>query len=234
MRTTRILIADDHDVVRKGIRTILASHPGLEVCGEAVDGRQALEMAHSLRPDIVVIDIGMPVLNGLEATRQILKTRPESKVLVLTMHESDQVVLQVLEAGARGYLLKSDTVTDLIKAVNELQNNKTFFTYSVGQLVLDNYLHPNQVTECSLRNPLTSREREILQLLAEGKSAKEVAVSLNLSVKTAETHRSNLMRKLKVHSVSELVLYAVRNNIVQALALPSDLKPGIPSPVDCS
>ncbi len=218
MTTARILIADDHEVVRKGIRSILEAHPGWEASGESADGRDAVEKAAVLKPDVVIIDIGMPLLNGLEATRQILKNRPNTKVLVLTMHESEQVVQQVLEAGARGYLLKSDASRDLVRAVEELLRNKTFFTSKVAQLVLDTFLRRRPRTdETSTSNVLTPREREVVQLLAEGKSTKEVASALNLSVKTAETHRSNIMRKLDIHSVSELVLYAVRNNIVQVL-----------------
>jgi DNA-binding NarL/FixJ family response regulator len=218
MTTARILIADDHEVVRKGIRAILEAHPGWEACGESSDGRDAVEKAQALKPDVVIIDIGMPMLNGLEATRQILKGRPNTKVLVLTMHESEQVVQQVLEAGARGYLLKSDASRDLVRAVEELLRNKTFFTSKVAQLVLDTFLRRRpRADETGAANILTPREREVVQLLAEGKSTKEVASALNLSVKTAETHRSNIMRKLDIHSVSELVLYAVRNNIVQVL-----------------
>jgi DNA-binding NarL/FixJ family response regulator len=215
---TRILIADDHEVVRKGIRSILEAHPGWEVCGEAGDGRHAVEMATQCKPDLVVIDIGMPQLNGLDATRQILKALPSTKVLVLTMHESEQVVQQVLAAGARGYLMKSDASRDLVNAIEQLQRNKTYFTSKVAQLVLDSFLRPRAAADISAVRSLTPREREVVQLLAEGKSTKEVAVALNLSVKTAETHRSNIMRKLDIHSVSELVLYAVRNNIVQVVS----------------
>jgi DNA-binding NarL/FixJ family response regulator len=217
MVTARILVADDHEVVRKGIRAILEAHSGWEVCGEAADGREAVEKAEALKPDVVIIDIGMPLLNGLDATRQILKQRPATKVLVLTMHESEQVVQQVLEAGARGYLLKSDASRDLINAVEELKRNKTFFTSKVAQLVLETFLRRRPHPDGNVPNLLTPREREVVQLLAEGKSTKEVAVTLDLSVKTAETHRSNIMRKLDIHSISELVLYAVRNNIVQAM-----------------
>jgi len=160
----------------------------------------------------------MPLLNGLDATRQIVKAQPAAKVLVLTMHESEQVVQQVLEAGARGYLMKSDASRDLVNAVEEIQRNKTFFTSKVAQLVLDTFLRKRpRAAEAGTAQSLTPREREVVQLLAEGKSTKEVAVALDLSVKTAETHRSNIMRKLDIHSVSELVLYAVKNNIVQVV-----------------
>lgn len=215
MNELRILVADDHEIVRQGIRALLKTHAGWEVCGEATNGREAVEKAAQLKPDIVILDIGMPSLNGLNATRQILQADPMIKVLILTMHESDQVVREVLEAGARGYLLKSDAGRDLSTAVEALQRNKTFFTSKVAEMVLDNFRKGRTRPEGVIKDVLTAREREVVQLLAEGKSTKEVAVVLGLSVKTAETHRSNIMRKLDIHSVSELVLYAVRNNIVQ-------------------
>ncbi len=210
----RILIADDHEVARRGIRALLEGRPGWEVSGEARDGREALEMAAMLKPDVVLLDIGMPNLNGLDAARQILAAAPDSRILILTMHDTEQVVREVLSAGARGFLLKSDAGRDLVTAVEALQHGRTFFTTKVAQMVLDGYLHPMEA-EHSTRHVLTPREREVIQLLAEGKTSKEVAVALNLSVKTAETHRTNLMRKLDLHSVADLTLYAVRNGIVQ-------------------
>lgn len=223
MGSFRILIADDHEVVRHGVRSLLEAHPGWQVIAEASDGRDAVEKVSQLHPDVVILDIGMPNLNGLEATRQILRGHPGARVLILTMHESEQVVREVLEAGARGFILKSDAGRDLVAAVEALQRNKTFFTSKVAEMVLETFLKskPHSPEETiSTRETLTPREREIVQLLAEGKSTKEVAVVLNVSVKTAETHRSNIMRKLKLHSISELVLYAVRNNIVQAVETP--------------
>ena len=214
MNTLRILIADDHEVARKGIRALVESHPGWEVCGVAADGREAVKAAARLKPDLVLLDIGMPSLNGLDATRQILADSPDTRVLILTMHDSEQVVREVLAAGARGFLLKSDAGRDLVSAVEALQARRTFFTTKVAQLVLEGYLHPGPETEPPYRNVLTPREREVIQLLAEGKTTKEVATTLNLSVKTAETHRTNLMRKLDLHSVVDLTLYAVRNGIV--------------------
>lgn len=222
MKPARVLIADDHEVVRHGIRVMVQSYPNFEVCGEASDGRQAVQLADKLRPDIVVIDIGMPQLNGLDATRQIVHSDSNVKVLILTMHESEQIVREVLAVGARGYLLKSDAGRDLIAALEALAGRKTFFTSKVAEIVLETYLKGGPVQPVS-RDVLTSREREVVQLLAEGKSTKEVAVALGLSVKTAETHRSNLMRKLDVHSVSQLVLYAVRNNIVQVISPPAEV-----------
>jgi DNA-binding NarL/FixJ family response regulator len=218
----RILIADDHELARRGIRALLESHPGWEVCGEAKDGRETVELAGSMRPDIVLLDIGMPNLNGLEAARQILTSSPEVAILILTMHDSDNVVREVLRAGARGYLLKSDAGRDLVAAVEALQTQRTFFTTRVSQMVLDGFLdrqtrNPDTISKDDDRagDALTSREREVIQLLAEGKTSKEVAITLNLSVKTAETHRTNLMRKLGLHSVADLTRYAVRNGIVQ-------------------
>lgn len=217
----RILVADDHEVVRRGLCALLQGQPDWEVCGEAGDGREALDKTQKLKPDVVILDIGMPSLNGLEATRQILKTMPHTKVLILTLHDSDQVVREVLNAGARGFLLKSDAARDLVAAVEALRRDKTYFTSKVAAMVLEGYLKNGtpgiQPTAPQTRNRLTPREREIVQLLAEGKSTKEVAVALGLSVKTAETHRSNIMRKLELHSVSDLVLYAVRNNIVHVV-----------------
>lgn len=214
----RILIADDHEIARRGIRALLESHPGWEVCGEAKDGRETVELARSLHPDIVLLDIAMPSLNGLEATRHILAASPSTAILILTMHDSDQVVREVLRAGARGFLLKSDAGRDLVAAVEALQRQSTFFTTKVSQMVLDGFLHRENrglgEESDSGGSPLTAREREVIQLLAEGKTSKEVAVALNLSVKTAETHRTNLMRKLNLHSVADLTLYAVRNGIV--------------------
>lgn len=217
MHKLKILVADDHEIVRRGLVALIKGHPDWEVCAECDDGRQAVEKAKELKPDITILDIGMPILNGLEATRQILRDNSNVRVLILTITDTDQVVQAVLDAGARGFLLKSDAARDLIMAVDALQHNRTFFTARVAEMVLSTYRgksSPSAKPEVALPN-LTPREREVVQLLAEGKSSKEVATHLNLSVKTAETHRSNIMRKLGLHSVSELVLYAVRNNIIQ-------------------
>jgi DNA-binding NarL/FixJ family response regulator len=211
----RIFIADDHEVAREGIRSLVEDHAGWEVCGEARDGREAVAAASDLKPDVFLLDIGMPNLNGLDAARQILTVLPEARILILTVHDSDQVVREVLAAGARGFLLKSDTGRDLVAAVEALQHGRTFFTSRVSQMMLDGYLRPHNQNETSNQCVLTPREREVIQLVAEGKSTKEVATALNLSVKTAETHRTNLMRKLDLHSIADLTLYAVRNGIVQ-------------------
>jgi DNA-binding NarL/FixJ family response regulator len=214
----KVLIADDHEIVRQGLRSMLEAQRDCQVVGEAGDGRQAVTLTKELNPDVVILDIGMPTLNGLEATRQILKMRPQTKVLILTMHESDSVIREVLDAGARGYILKTDAGRDLVTAVDSLRRNKTFFTSRVSQMILDGFLkgdpRPQHSESGAVR--LTPRQREIVQLLAEGKSSKEVAVALDLSVKTAETHRANIMRKLDCHSVSEVVRYAIRNKIIEA------------------
>jgi DNA-binding NarL/FixJ family response regulator len=217
MSTLKLLLADDHEIVRKGLRSLLEAQRDCEVVGEAADGRQAIALVKELNPDIVILDISMPLLNGLEATRQILKIRPQTKVLILTMHESDPLIRDVLDAGARGYILKTDAGRDLLAAVESLRRNKTFFTSRVSQMILDGFLkgdsRPSDLDNGRIR--LTPRQREIVQLLAEGKSSKEVAVALDLSVKTAETHRANIMRKLDCHSVSEVVRYAIRNKIIE-------------------
>jgi DNA-binding NarL/FixJ family response regulator len=215
----RLLLADDHEIVRKGLRALLEAEPGWQVAAEAADGRDAVEKAQQIKPDIAILDISMPSLNGLEATRQIVRDISQTKVLVLTMHDSDPLIQRVLEAGARGYLLKSDAARDLVAAVDALRCNKTFFTPKVAQLVLEGYLDKNPRESASPEGGsfrLTDRQREIVQLLAEGKSSKEVASALGLSVKTAETHRANIMRRLDCHSVTALVRYAIRNHIIEA------------------
>lgn len=218
MRPVQILLADDHEVVRKGLRALLEAQPGWKVIAEATDGREAVEKARDMHPDVAIVDIGMPCLNGLEATRQIVKKAPRTRVLVLTMHDTNPLIQQVVKAGARGYVLKSDVASDLVSAVDALCRDQTFFTSKVSQIILDRYVGKAEGTENSPDedSPLTPREREVVQLLAEGKSSKEVASVLGISVKTAETHRINLMRKLDCHSVAEVVRYAVRNLIAEA------------------
>jgi DNA-binding NarL/FixJ family response regulator len=214
----RILIADDHEVVRRGLCALLQAHEGWEICAEAKDGREAIEKAGQLKPDIVILDVGMPNLNGLAATRQLTQHNPQCKVIVLTITDSDQVIREALDAGARGFVLKSDAARDLVSAVEALQLNRMFFTTRVNDMVLAGFLdkgHNGSNSEPPRLPKLTAREREVIQLLAEGKSSKEVACVLNLSTKTAETHRSNIMRKLGFHSIRDLVVYAVKNNIIQ-------------------
>src|ERR1700690_180496 len=212
----RILVADDHEVVRKGLIALLSQQPEWQVCGDASNGREAVERTKLLMPDVIIMDISMPGLNGLEATRQIVRANPATKVLILTLLDSEEVVRSVLDAGARGFLMKSDPALDVVAGVEALLQGKTYFTSKVAGMVLEGYLRRSTdgTPVAGERKHLTPREREVVQLLAEGSSTKEVAVALGLSVKTAETHRSNIMRKLQLHSVSSLVLYAVRNNIV--------------------
>jgi DNA-binding NarL/FixJ family response regulator len=217
MRNLRIVIADDHDLMRRGVKTLIQSHPGWEVCGEAQTGREAILKAEELKPDVLILYIGMPDLNGIEAARRIRKASPSVEVLILSMHYSDQLIRDILEAGVRGYIVKSDSDRDLIIAVETLANHKPFFTSRATEVLLSNFKAGRSTGEVPelVRDRLTSREREIVQLLAEGKSSKEVAASLCISVKTAETHRANIMRKLQLHTVSELVRYAVKNQIVE-------------------
>jgi len=217
MKTVRILIADDHELIRKGIASTLEEVPGWTVVAQAQNGRQAVDLAQSLRPDIVVLDMTMPELNGLEATRQILANRTGERVLILTAHESEQLVREVLNAGAQGYVLKSDAGRALVSAVEALLDGRPFFTSKVARIVLDGFLRsPDNAPGSDPAQTLSPREREIVQLLAEGKSNKEVARALGITVKTAETHRGNIMRKMQFASLSDLIRYAIRNNIVGA------------------
>jgi DNA-binding NarL/FixJ family response regulator len=214
----RILIADDHEIFRSGVRAILSRQSDMEVIGEAYTGREAVEYSRSMKPDLVIMDIGMPELNGLDATRQILKEQPMTEVLVLTMHESDELIREVLATGARGYMLKSDAGRDLLTAVEALRRRKPYFTSKVSEMVLTGFLRrgpsPTEA-EDTPRLRLTARERQVVQLLAEGMSNKEVASTLDIAVKTVETHRGRIMTKLGLRSLSELVRYAVRNQIVE-------------------
>jgi DNA-binding NarL/FixJ family response regulator len=215
---TRILLADDHEIVRRGLCALLQRHEGWEVCGEATDGREAVEKARQLKPDVVIVDIGMPNLNGLDATRRLLQQDPNSKVIVLTVTDADQVIREALDAGARGFVLKSDAARDLVSAIEALQSKRMFFTPRVNELLLAGFLEKGQAMTRNhppMLPTLTAREREITQLLAEGRSSKEAASLLNLSTKTVETHRSNIMRKLSLHSIRDLVVYAIKNKIIQ-------------------
>ncbi len=221
MKRVRILIADDHEVFRRGLIAVLADVPGWEVIAQAANGRQAVELAAQLAPDVVIIDLSMPELNGLDAVRQIRAARPDTRVLMVTAHESEQVIREVLDAGAVGYLLKSDAGRILVTAVEALLENRPFFTSKIARLVLEGYLRTGTgervgTVRADPGISLTPRERHIVQLLAEGNSNKEVARALQISVKTVETHRSNIMRKLSLGSLADLVRYAIRNKIVEA------------------
>ena len=215
MNNLQILIADDHDVVRKGLRLLIEEHPGWTVCAEARSGREAVNLAAEHQPDIVVVDVSMPDLNGLEATRLLRKAHPKAEVLVITHHDSDEMAAEVIEAGARGYVLKSDSDKDLVHAIEALSRHKPFFTSRVMDMFLTNRVNGVADSTEAMRHRLTPREIEILQLLAEGKTAKEVASALGIATKTSDTHRTNIMRKLNLHSIAELVRYAIRNKIVE-------------------
>lgn len=223
MSGLRILLADDHEVVRKGVKSLLSAHNGWEVVGEASDGRDAVEKAQELKPDVVVMDITMPKLTGLEAARRILSDMPGTGVVFFTMYSSEQMVSEALKTGAQGYILKSDAGHDLVVAIEALPQHKTFVSPGLAPLVsiggvqgrLKIKSGAGRKTAKTPDQLLTSREREVLQLLAEGKSSKGAATALNITVKTVETHRSNLMTKLDVHSLADLVRYAIRNHIVE-------------------
>ena len=215
MRKIRIVLADDHKLMRSGLRVLLEQQPDFTVVGEASDGRDAVALVASQRPDVLVMDIGMPSLNGIEAAAQITQSHPEVAIVMLSMHSDESYVLRALKAGAKGYLLKDSAEADLIRAVHAVADGKSFFSPAVSKVLLDDYVRKLQ--RSGTEDPydlLTPREREVLQLVAEGKSNKEVAQLLNLSVYTIETHRSNIMEKLNLHGVPELILYAVRKGII--------------------
>jgi DNA-binding NarL/FixJ family response regulator len=213
MNKTRILLADDHEIVREGLRAMIEQQEGWEICGEAATGREAVAQVEKLKPDVVIMDIGMPELNGLEAARQIKKTLPEVEVLIFTANETEEVVRQVFQAGARGYLLKSEANKHLIPALEMLCKHRTYFSSKVSEMIFSGFLQGKMGVE---DGTLTPRERETVQLIAEGKSNKEIASIFGISVKTVETHRATIMRKLRLDSVAGLVKYAIRNGIVQA------------------
>jgi two-component system, NarL family, response regulator NreC len=215
MRKIRILLADDHQLMRSGIRLMLERESDLSVVGEASDGREAVALAKSLRPDVVVMDIGMANLNGIEAAQQVTQNRPEVAIVMLSMHSDEGYVLRALKAGARGYLLKDSAEADLIKAVHAVAAGKSFFSPAVSKVLLDDYVRKLKRSGADdAYDLLTPREREVLQLVAEGKSNKDIANLLNLSVYTVESHRSNLMEKLNLRGLPELILYAVRKGII--------------------
>ena len=215
MRKIRILLADDHQLMRSGIRLMLEREPDLTVVGEASDGREAVSLANTLKPDAVVMDIGMPSLNGIEAAHQMAQENPQLAIVIVSMHSDEGYVLRALKAGARGYLLKDSAEADLIKAVHVVYAGKSFFSPAVSKVLLDDYVRKLKRSGTDdAYDLLTPREREILQLIAEGKSNKDIANLLNLSVYTVESHRSNLMEKLNLRGLPELILYAVRRGII--------------------
>jgi DNA-binding NarL/FixJ family response regulator len=213
----RILLADDHDIVRRGMKELLEEQVGWSVCAQAANGRAAVELALVHRPQVAVLDLSMPELNGLEATRRIKDGLPATEILIFSMHESEELIRDVLAAGARGYLLKSDASRQLVPAVESLARHQPFFSGRVSEVVLGGFLNPEPLrTRSTAAERLTSREREIVQLLAEGQSNKQIATKLELSVKTVETHRTSAMRKLGLKSLPDLVRFAIRNQIAQA------------------
>ncbi len=215
MKTIRILLADDHTVVRKGLRLLLEGQPGFEVVGDAADGRAAVTLAEETSPDVVVMDIAMPALNGIEAARQIAAKVPSAAVVFLSMHSDESYVLKALKSGARGYLLKDSAEEDLINAVVAVSEGKAFFSPAISKMLVEDYLR--QMQDRHLEDSydlLTTREREVLQLLAEGRSNKDVATLLNLSLHTVETHRANIWQKLNLHNQAELILYAIRKGVI--------------------
>jgi two-component system, NarL family, response regulator NreC len=215
MKKLRILLADDHAVMRTGLRALLERQPNMEVVGEAGTGREAIELAATHEPDVVVMDVGMPILNGIEATKAIVAKRPATAVVILSMHADEAYLLRALSAGARGYLLKDSAAPDLIGAIQAVSQNKSFFSPKVSRILAEDYVRVlKQKGAVDSYDLLTSREREILQLLAEGNSNKDIAASLNISPYTVETHRGHILQKLNLHNPAELILYAVRKGII--------------------
>ena len=215
MNAVRILLADDHTVVRKGLGLLLESHSGFKVIAEAADGREAVAMAETHRPDVVVLDVAMPLLNGIEAARQISAKLPQTAIVFLSMHSDEGYVLKALKSGAKAYLLKDSAEYDLINAIQAVSEGKAFFSPAISRMLVEDYMR--QMREREVEDSyelLTTREREILQLFAEGKTAKEIAAMLDLSLYTIETHRNNIFQKLNLHSVAELILYAVRKGVI--------------------
>ena len=215
MKVIRMLLADDHTVMRKGLRLLLDSQPGFQVVAEAATGREAVSLAEQHAPDVIVMDIAMPLLNGIEAARQIAAKLPQAAIVFLSMHSDESYVIRALKAGARAYLLKDSAEADLIAAIGAITEGKSFFSPAVRSLLKEDYMH--QLDELGAEDSyelLTNREREVLQLVAEGKANKEIAGMLNLSLYTVETHRTHILQKLNLHSAPELILYAVRKGII--------------------
>jgi len=218
MDKTRVLLAEDHTIVRKGLRSLLDKETGIKVVGEAEDGREAIAKAEELHPDVVVMDIAMPELNGLEATRQIKKRFPDMKIIILTMHTNEEYVLQTLKAGASGYLVKKAAPAELISAINAINKGNSFLSPSISRMVIDEYIRRSKKISEGEEGfeQLTVREREVLQLIAEGRKTREIAELLYISIKTVETHRAHIMDKLDIHSTAELTRYAIRKGIISS------------------
>jgi two-component system, NarL family, response regulator NreC len=215
MSRLRILLADDHTIVRQGLRKVLEDRPEWEVVAEAGDGREAVRLAEQFTPDVAILDVAMPLLNGVEATRQITRRVPSTRVIVLSMYADEAYVTQILQAGAAGYLLKDSADVDLIQAVTEVVQGKSFFSPAIARVMLDDYVRQGPEKGHSRYESLSEREREIFQLIAEAKTNKEIAALLNVSPSTVETHRAHIMEKLDLHSAAEIVLYAVRRGVIR-------------------
>ena len=215
MTALRILLADDHTVVRQGLRKVLEERPEWQVVAEAGDGREAVRLAEEFKPDVAVVDVAMPLLNGIETTRQIMRRAPQTKVLVLSMYSDEAYVIQMLKAGATGYLLKDSADVDLLQAVQAVSQGKSFFSPAVARLMSDDYARQRGEDAVDRYESLSGREREIFQLVAEGKTNKEIAALLFISPSTVETHRARIMEKLDLHSAAEIVLYAVRRGVIR-------------------
>jgi len=215
MQNVRILLADDHNILRDGIRLLLERQPGFVVVGEAADGREIVDLAREQHPDVIVMDIGMPNMNGIEATRRIVEKQPETGVVILSMHYDESYVLRSLKAGARAYLLKDALKAELISAIRAVSEGRSFFSPKISRVLQEDYVEAlNRKDADDTYELLTGREREILQLVAEGKTNKEIASILNVSLYTVDTHRTHILQKLNLHSVPELILYAVRKGII--------------------
>jgi two-component system, NarL family, response regulator NreC len=217
MRPLRILIADDHEVVREGMRALIEHEPGWEVCGAATNGQEAVEAARKLKPDVVVLDMAMPNLDGLEALREIKRALPNTEVVIFSAHHSEDVIGQLFDAGAKSYIQKSDASRHLVAAIKSIAEHKPFFTSEISQILFAKFLSGSAGKKQSgQKHTVTSRERDVVRLLAGGNSNKDVANCLGISIRTAETHRATLMRKLGMESLAALVRYAIRNNIIDA------------------
>lgn len=216
MCPARILVADDHEVVRHGLRSLIGEHPEWELVAEAANGREAVAKASEMKPDVAILDIGMPSLNGLDATKQILKIDQQAKILILTMHDSEHIIANAVNAGARGYVLKAEISTNLVRAVNALLNGQTYFTQKAGRLILDWFTGKGPKSAERDSQSLTAAERELLQLLVRGKTIKEAAALLRLSTRVVQTHRKRLIREFKCRDGNELVRYALRNRLIDA------------------
>jgi DNA-binding NarL/FixJ family response regulator len=213
--TTKVIIADDHKLFREGLKTLIARQPGVEVIGEAENGMAVVSLAQELNPDIVLMDVSMPDLNGIEATRKILADGSKVKVIILSMHFDRQFITEALKAGASGYMLKDSTIEELVEAIESARNNQIYLSSKITDVVIKDYIKIAKSGDSSAYAVLSAREREVLQLLAEGKSTKEIAAKLNVSVKTIETHRKQIMNKLNIHSIAELTKYAIREGLTQ-------------------